>query len=41
MPGQMVHIEIPADDTGKGREFWGGLFGWQFRRIPAAPASTT
>lgn len=30
MPGKMVHVEIPADDTGKGREFWGGLFGWQF-----------
>ena len=30
MPGQIVHIEIPADDTGKGREFWGSLFGWQF-----------
>ena len=34
MPGQMVHIEIPADDTGKGREFWGGLFGWQFENYP-------
>ncbi len=26
----MVHIEIPADDTGKAQEFWGGLFGWKF-----------
>jgi len=25
-----VHFEIPADDTAKGREFWGSLFGWQF-----------
>jgi len=31
MPGQMVHIEIPASDTAKGREFWGSLFGWQFQ----------
>ena len=37
MPGQMVHIEIPADDTGKGREFWGGLFGWQFESYPGGP----
>ena len=34
MPGQIVHIEIPADDTEKGREFWGGLFGWQFQVAP-------
>ena len=34
MPGQIVHIEIPADDTAKGREFWGGLFGWQFQAFP-------
>jgi predicted enzyme related to lactoylglutathione lyase len=27
----MVHVEIPAGDTGKAREFWGGLFGWQFQ----------
>jgi len=34
MPGQIVHIEIPADDTGKGREFWGSLFGWEFQAFP-------
>jgi uncharacterized protein len=32
--GQIVHIEIPADDTEKGRQFWGGLFGWQFEVAP-------
>jgi uncharacterized protein len=37
MPGQIVHIEIPADDTTKGREFWGSLFGWQFEAAPGAP----
>lgn len=31
MPGQMVHLEIPAGDTGKAREFWSGLFGWQWQ----------
>ena len=34
MPGQIVHFEIPADDTGQGREFWGSLFGWQFEAFP-------
>jgi predicted enzyme related to lactoylglutathione lyase len=34
MPGQIVHIEIPADDIGGSREFWGGLFGWQFESFP-------
>ncbi len=37
MPGQIVHFEIPADDTAKGREFWGGLFGWQFEAAPGPP----
>ena len=37
MPGQIVHIEIPADDTTKGREFWRSLFGWQFEAAPGAP----
>jgi predicted enzyme related to lactoylglutathione lyase len=34
MAGQPVHVEIPADDTGKGREFWGSLFGWEFQEFP-------
>ena len=34
MPGQIVHMEIPADDTGKSLEFWGSLFGWQFQSYP-------
>jgi predicted enzyme related to lactoylglutathione lyase len=34
MPGEIVHIEIPADDTGKSKEFWGSLFGWQFEAFP-------
>jgi hypothetical protein len=34
MAGQIVHIEIPADDTGTSREFWGSLFGWQFESFP-------
>src|SRR5215213_4647897 len=34
MTGQPVHFEIPADDTAKGREFWGALFDWQFEASP-------
>jgi uncharacterized protein len=34
MSGQIVHFEIPADDTTKAREFWGSLFGWQFQGFP-------
>jgi predicted enzyme related to lactoylglutathione lyase len=34
MPGEIVHLEIPADDTGTSREFWGSLFGWQFEPYP-------
>jgi uncharacterized protein len=34
MAGQMVHLEIPAGDTAKAREFWGSLFGWQFEEYP-------
>jgi predicted enzyme related to lactoylglutathione lyase len=34
MAGQMVHVEIPAGDTAKARDFWGGLFGWQFQEFP-------
>ena len=26
-----LNIEIPADDTGQGRAFWGALFGWEFQ----------
>ena len=37
MAGQMVHVEIPAGDTGRAREFWGGLFGWQFQEFEGSP----
>lgn len=38
MPGQMVHVEFPADDTEAARSFWGGLFGWQFEAYPGSPS---
>lgn len=37
MAGQMVHLEIPAGDTAKAREFWGSLFGWEFQEFPGSP----
>jgi predicted enzyme related to lactoylglutathione lyase len=35
--GQMVHVELPAGDTQKSRDFWGGLFGWQFQEYEGSP----
>src|SRR3954451_12766802 len=34
MAGEIVHLEIPADDTGAATAFWGELFGWQFQNFP-------
>src|SRR4051812_13996859 len=36
-PGEIGPVEIPADDTKKGLEFWGSLFGWQFQEFPGSP----
>jgi uncharacterized protein len=33
MAGQMVHLEIPAGDTAKAREFWSSLFGWEWQTM--------
>jgi predicted enzyme related to lactoylglutathione lyase len=34
MAGEIVHLEIPADDTAASQAFWSGLFGWQFQSFP-------
>jgi uncharacterized protein len=34
MTGQVVHVEIPSDDTGKAQEFYSSLFGWEFTNVP-------
>jgi uncharacterized protein len=34
MAGKPVHIEIPAGDTGRAKEFWSALFGWQWESVP-------
>lgn len=31
MAGKVVHVEIPAQDSTKSKEFYGSLFGWQFQ----------
>jgi uncharacterized protein len=28
--GNIVHFEIPSQDTARAKEFWGSLFGWTF-----------
>ena len=30
MAGDIVHFEVPSKDTGRAKEFWGSLFGWEF-----------
>jgi predicted enzyme related to lactoylglutathione lyase len=34
----MVHVEIPAGDTAKAKDFWGGLFGWEFQAYEGSPS---
>lgn len=31
MKGKLVHIELPARDTKRARQFWTNLVGWKFR----------
>jgi uncharacterized protein len=33
MAGKPVHFEIPARDTNRAREFYSGLFGWQWNAM--------
>ena len=33
MAGKPVHLEIPASDTSRAREFYGNLFGWQWQSM--------
>ena len=30
MDGQLVHFELPAEDAGRAKGFWSGVFGWEF-----------
>jgi predicted enzyme related to lactoylglutathione lyase len=31
--GEIVHFEVPANDTGRALRFYGELFGWSFQSI--------
>jgi predicted enzyme related to lactoylglutathione lyase len=33
MPGSVVHLELPAGDTARSKQFWSALFGWQFEAM--------
>jgi predicted enzyme related to lactoylglutathione lyase len=33
MAGKAVHMEIPASDTSRSREFYGNLFGWDWQTM--------
>lgn len=31
--GKVVHFEIPTDDLGRAKEFYGSVFGWQLQEM--------
>jgi predicted enzyme related to lactoylglutathione lyase len=31
--GEFNHIELPADDVARAQQFYGAVFGWQFRSV--------
>jgi hypothetical protein len=33
---KVVHFEIPADDVGRAKKFYGTIFGWQIEDMPMA-----
>lgn len=35
--GDFTHVEIPADDAGRAKRFYGELFNWQFLDLPDYP----
>ena len=34
MKGHICHIEIPADNLGSLQKFYGGLFDWNYEKVP-------
>jgi predicted enzyme related to lactoylglutathione lyase len=34
MAGKPVHVELPAKDPERAKEFYGSLFGWEFQSFP-------
>ena len=33
MEGQLVHFELPAQESKRAKEFWSSLFGWKYREF--------
>jgi predicted enzyme related to lactoylglutathione lyase len=33
MEGQLVHFELPAQDSSRSKAFWSSLFGWKFQEF--------
>ncbi len=31
MTGDIVHFEVPAEDSDRAQQFWGSLWGWKFQ----------
>ena len=38
MAGKLVHFEVPAQDTRRALDFYGGLFGWEFQAYEGSPS---
>jgi predicted enzyme related to lactoylglutathione lyase len=38
MAGNPVHLEIAAQDTSRAKDFYKGLFGWEFQAMEGAPS---
>lgn len=36
MSASICWFEVPADDLGRAKKFYGSLFGWKFNKLPAA-----
>jgi len=34
MPASICWFEVPADDLGRAKKFYGSLFGWKFAKLP-------
>lgn len=35
--GQITHIEFPADDVDRAKQFYGAVAGWQFQEVEGSP----
>ena len=38
---KVVHFEIPAEDVGRAKDFYGSVFGWQLNTMPMGDSEYT